>query len=104
MPKPRKQRTKPFIVRLARDLSEYADVQVDATTSSEAEDIVSQLLGQGQLNALDYARGDDREGPYTCDSWEKEDDETVDCIIENNRITFPPKTNINTTGQIFRGP
>ncbi len=97
MSKPRKNRTKPYIVRLAQDLSEYADVQVDATSSSEAEDIVSELLGQGKLNKLDYARGDDREGPYTCDCWEKEDNTPVDCIIKNNCITFPPQTTINPT-------
>lgn len=79
MPKARKKRTKPYIVRVAQDLSEYADVQVDATSSSEAEDIVSALLGEGKLNKLDYSCGDDREGPYTCDSWEKDDDTPVDC-------------------------
>jgi len=88
--------TKTYIVRVAQDLSEYADVQVDATSSSDAEDIVSELLSQGKLNNLRYTHGDDREHPYTCDSWEKEDDTTVDCIIQDNRITFSPQTALDT--------
>ena len=88
--------TKTYIVRVAQDLSEYADVQVDANSSSDAEDIVSALLSQGKLNNLHYAPGDDRENPYTCDSWEREDDITVDCIIQNNRITFAPQHALDT--------
>jgi hypothetical protein len=91
MTKPRKKKTKTFIVLVAQDLSEYANVQVDATTSEEAEEIVSDLLDQGQLIKLEYQRGDDREGPYTCEASEKEEDQTVDCIIKNNRIIFPTK-------------
>src|SRR6266498_4539867 len=91
MTKPRKKKTKTFIVLVAQDLSEYANVQVDATTSEEAEEIVSDLLDQGQLIKLEYQRGDDREGPYTCEASEKEEDQTFDCIIKNNRIIFPTK-------------
>jgi hypothetical protein len=99
MTKPRKKKTKPFIVMVAQDLSEYAHVQVDATSSEEAEEIVSDLLHQGELTQLDYARGDDREGPYTCEASEKEDDQTIDCIIKGDRIIFPtrPKNPIPTT-------
>lgn len=76
---------------VAQDLSEYAHVQVDATSSEEAEEIVSDLLDQGQLTQLEYERGDDREGPYTSDASEKEEDQTVDCIIKGDRIIFPPR-------------
>jgi|GEM_PF-3094565 hypothetical protein len=93
MPQPRKKRTKPYIVGLAQDLSEYAHVQVDATSSSEAEDIVSTFLAEGKLNKLDFSRGDYLGNPYTWATWEKEDDTAVDCIITNNSITFPPRNN-----------
>lgn len=87
----RRKKKKPFIVMVAQDLSEYSHVQVDATSSDEAEEIVSDLLEQGQLTQLEYERGDDREGPYTSDASEKEDDQTVNCIIKNGRVTFPTR-------------
>ena len=83
--------TKPYIVSVVQDLSECAQVQVDATSSLDAEEIVSGLLRQGKLARLDFARGDDRGDPYTCGSWEKDDDTPVDCVIANNEITFAPK-------------
>ncbi len=87
MAKPRKQRTESFIVQIAQELTEYAEVEVYATGSTEAEELVSTLLRQGKLNKLDFQRGDDRDGPYTCDSRKNEDD-TPDCIIKDNTITF----------------
>lgn len=108
MAKPKKKNAKPYIVRVAQDLSEYADVQVDATNSDEAEEIVSDLLDQGQLTTLEYERGDDREGPYTCEAWEKEEDQTADCIIKNDRIIFPTKPSSpvppRTTGPLTACP
>jgi len=108
MTKPRKKKTKPFIVIVAQDLSEYAHVQVDATSSEEAEEIVSDLLEQGQLTKLEYEPGGDREGPYTSDASEKEEDQTVDCIIKGSRIIFPtrPKNPIppTTTGPLTACP
>lgn len=83
--------TKPYIVSVVQDLSECAQVQVDATSSLDAEEIVSGLLRQGKLARLDFERGDDRGDPYTCGSWEKDDDTPVDCVITNNEITFAPK-------------
>ena len=83
--------TKPYIVSVVQDLSECAQVQVDATSSLDAEEIVSGLLRQGKLARLDFARGDDRGDPYTCGSWEKDDDTPVDCVITNNEITFAPR-------------
>lgn len=68
---PRKSPTTPYIVSVVQDLSECAEVQVDATNSSEAEEIVSELLRSGKLDKLDYARGDDHGNPYTCGAWEK---------------------------------
>lgn len=91
MTNPSNTSTRTYIVRVAQDLSEYADVQVDAASAEDAEDIVSELLRKGKLNNLRYAPGDDREGPYTCDSSEKEDDTPVDCTIQDNRITFTPQ-------------
>jgi len=96
MSKPRNKSAKPYIVSVVQDLSECAEVQVDATSSVEAEELVSALLRQGKLNSLDYTPGDNQRDPYTCGSWEKDDDTTVDCIITDAGITFPPKTNINT--------
>lgn len=96
MTHPSNTSTKTYIVRVAQDLSEYADVQVDATSTSDAEDIVSELLSQGKLKNLRYTHGDDRENPYTCDSWEREDETTVDCIIQDNRITFSPQDPLDT--------
>jgi len=74
-PKKRRQRTltktsneKTFIVRIAKDLSEYADIAVEATDASEAEEIVADLLSKPlKLDDLNYEAGDDREGPYICD-------------------------------------
>ena len=91
MPKPRKQRTESFIVQIAQDLTEYAEVEVFATSSTEAEELVSTLLRQGKLNNIDFQPGDDRDGPYTCDS-RKNEGETPDCIIKDNTITFRSTT------------
>jgi hypothetical protein len=87
---------KTYSVSIVQDLSECAEVQVDATSSAEAEEIVSVLLRQGKLNKLDYTRGDDRGDPYTCGAWEKEHDTTVDCIVTDSGITFPLKPDLNT--------
>ena len=83
--------TKPYIVSVVQDLSACAEVQVDATSSLDAEEIVSELLRQGKLARLDFAPGDDQGDPYTCGSWEKDDDTPVDCVITNNDISFAPK-------------
>ena len=91
MPKPRKQRTESFIVQIAQEHTEYAEVEVFATNSTEAEELVSTLLRQGKLNDLEFQPGDDRDGPYTCDS-RKNDGETPDCIIKDNTITFRSQT------------
>ena len=91
MTKPRKRRTESFIVQIAQDLTEYAEVEVFATSSTQAEDLVSTLLRQGRLNNIDFQRGDDRDGPYTCDS-RKNEGETPDCIIKDNTITFRSTT------------
>ena len=96
MSKPRNKSAKPYIVSVVQDLSECAEVQVDATSSTEAQELVSALLRQGKLNSLDYTSGDNQRDPYTCGSWEKDEDTTVDCIVNDAGITFPPKTNINT--------
>ena len=96
MSKSRNKSTKPYIVSVVQDLSQCAEVQVDATSSTEAEELVSALLRQGKLNSLDYTSGDNQRDPYTCGSWEKDDDTPVDCIVTDSGITFPPKTNINT--------
>ncbi len=86
MPTPRNDEQS-FIVQIAQDLSEYAEVEVYASSSTEAKELVSTLLHQGKLNNLDFQRGDDRDGPYTCDS-PKNEGETPDCIIKDNTITF----------------
>lgn len=91
MTKPRKRRTESFIVQIEQGLTEYAEVEVFATSSTEAEDLVSTLLRQGRLNNIDFQRGDDRDGPYTCDS-RKNEGETPDCIIKDNTITFRSTT------------
>ena len=91
MAKPRKRRTESFIVQIAQDHTEYAEVEVFATRSTEAEELVSTLLRHGKLNNLDFQCGDDRDGPYTCDS-RKNEGETPDCIIKDNTITFRSTT------------
>ena len=91
MTKPRKRRTESFIVQIAQDLTEYADVEVFATSSTEAEELVSTLLRHGKHNNIDFQRGDDRDGPYTCDC-RKNEGETPDCIIKDNTITFRSTT------------
>lgn len=96
MSKPRNKSAKPYIVSVVQDLSQCAEVQVDAISSAEAEELVSALLRQGNLNSLDYTSGDNQRDPYTCGSWEKDDDTSVDCIVTDSGITFPSKTNINT--------
>lgn len=84
---------KRFIVRIGNDLSEYADVRVNATDTTEAEEIVSELLEAGKLTALEYERGDDREGPYTCDAWKDEGDEQVQGTIKNGELVLPTPAN-----------
>jgi len=101
---PRKNPTTPYIVSVVQDLSECAEVQVDATSSSEAEEIVSELLRSGKLDKLDYARGDDQGNPYTCGAWEKDDDRTVDCVITNDEITFAQKPTRNILGPLTACP
>jgi len=84
---------KTFIVRIARDLSEYVDVGV-ITADCRAEEIVSDLLNDSKLGDLRYEAGDDREGPYTCDSWESDGADHVDCIIKDGTPTFTPPSNL----------
>ena len=91
MTEPHKQQTESFIVQIAQDHTEYAEVEVFATSSTEAEELVSTLLRQGKLNNIDFQRGDDRDGPYTCDS-RKNEGETPDCVIKDNTITFRSTT------------
>ncbi len=80
-----------FIVRIAKDLSEYADVAVEAVRASEAEEIVADLLSKpSKLDDLNYEPGDDREGPYTCDSWESDGADQVALLIRNGVPIFPP--------------
>src|SRR5712692_2114453 len=91
--KPRKPRLKPFIVGVANDLSEYASVRVFAPDSDEAEDTVSELLRRGELTALEFERGDDREGPYTCDVREEESDDQVEITIRDCQVIQPKPQN-----------
>ena len=86
------KKEKIFVVRIARDLSEYADVAVITTDTGRAEEIVSDLLHDSSLPDLEYEAGDDREGPYTCDSWESDGADQVACIIKNGApvLTPPP--------------
>jgi hypothetical protein len=65
----RNNSAKPYIVSVVQDSSECAEVQVNATSSAEAEELVSALLRQGKLNSLDYTSGDNQRDPYTCGSW-----------------------------------
>jgi hypothetical protein len=104
MSQPGKKPTIPYIVSVVQDLSECAEVQVDATSSSEAEEVVSALLRQGRLDKLDYARGDDQGNPYTCGCWEKDDDTLIDCIITNNEITFAEKPTRKISGPLTACP
>lgn len=99
-----KPKAKPYIVSIVQDLSECAEVQVDATSSAEAEEIVSVLLRQGKLNKLDYTRGGDQGDPYTCGAWEKEDDTVVDCIVTDSGITFPTSTLRDIDGPLTACP
>ncbi len=82
---------KTFIVRIAKGLSEYADVAVEAADASEAEEIVADLLSkESKLDDLNYEAGDDREGPYTCDSWESDGADQVALTIRHGVPIFPP--------------
>jgi hypothetical protein len=97
-PKQRRRRRSPktsnettFIVRIAKDLSEYADVAVEAADASEAEELVTDLLSKpSRLDDLNYEAGDDREGPYTCDSWESDGEDQVPLTIRNGVPILPP--------------
>src|SRR5207302_10125044 len=96
-PNTRRQRTstktsnaKTVIVRIAKDLSEYADVAVEAADASEAEEIVTDLLSKpSALDDLIYEAGDDRERPYTCDSWKSDGADQVALTIRNGLPIFP---------------
>ena len=81
-------RQSPFIVQIAQEHTEYAEVEVFATNSTEAEELVSTPLRQGKLKDLDFQPGDDRDGPYTCDS-RKNEGETPDCIIKDDTHHVP---------------
>jgi hypothetical protein len=87
--KRRKPRLKPFIVGVANDLSEYASVRVFAPDAGEAEETVSEMLKGGELTQLEFERGDDREGPYTCDVREEESDDQVEITIKDGQIIQP---------------
>lgn len=87
--KSRTPRLKPFTVEVANDLSEYASVRVFATDFSDAEDIVKAMLDRGELTMLEFERGDDREGPYTSDVREAEDDDQFDVTIKDGKIIEP---------------
>jgi hypothetical protein len=97
-PKKRRQRSSPktsnettFIVRIAKDLSEYADIAVEAADANQAEEIVTELLSKpSKLDDLNYEAGDDRERPYTCDSWESDGADLVALTIRNGVPIFPP--------------
>jgi hypothetical protein len=85
--KPRKPRQKPFIVGVANDLSEYGSIRVFAESPSIAEDIISEMLDRGELNMLEFERGDDREGPYTCDVSKDEGDQPgVELTVKDGAI------------------
>src|SRR5438132_11032391 len=96
-PKKRRQHSSPktsnektFIVRIAKDLSEYADIAVEAADASQAEEIVADLLSKpSKLDDLNYEAGDDREGPYTCDSWERDGTDQIALTIRSEVAILP---------------
>ena len=108
-PNKRRQRTstktsneKTFIVRIAKDLSEYADVAVEAADANEAEEIVADLLSEpSKLDDLHYEPGDDREGPYTCDSWESDGAAQVALTIRNGLPIFPTARSLFRSSRKF---
>ena len=89
--KRRQPAQKPYIVGVANDLSEYASVRVFAESARDAENTISEMLQRGELNMLEFERGDDREGPYTCDvrGPEERDDDQVDLTIKDGKIVQP---------------
>jgi hypothetical protein len=89
--KSRKPPQKPFIVGVANDLSEYASIRVFAESASDAEDTIRQMLERGELNMLEFERGDDREGPYTCDVSKDEGDQTYVELTVRNGALVPVK-------------
>jgi hypothetical protein len=97
MAKPTRKRRqptqKPFIVGVANDLSEYASVRIFAESASDAEDAISKMLHRGELTMLEFERGDDREGPYTCDVREEESDDQVEITIRDGQIIQPKPQN-----------
>jgi len=85
--KRRQSSQKPYIVGVANDLSEYASVRVFAKSARDAEDTISEMLQRSELDMLEFERGDDREGPYTCDVSEDEGDQTyVELTVKNGAI------------------
>src|SRR5260221_13645625 len=91
--KRRQPNQKPFIVGVANDLSEYASVRVFAESASDAEDTISEMLHRGELTMLEFERGDDREGPYTCDVREEESDDQVEITIRDGQTIQPKPQN-----------
>lgn len=61
-----------YTVRLARDLSEYCDVEVEAQTEEEAEEKALDRVDDPDLPALQWELGTDREDTYAADVWESE--------------------------------
>jgi hypothetical protein len=59
-----------FIVTVARDLSEYADVAVDAADADAAETLALEAARKDPRE-LTWSYGDDRESVYVADSEEK---------------------------------
>jgi len=84
-------RKRPFIVGVANDLSEYASVRVFAESASNAEDTISAMLRRGELQMLEFERGDDIEGPYTCDVNEDEGDQTYVELTVRDGAVLPTK-------------
>jgi len=91
MTKSKRPRLFPFIVGVANDLSEYASIRVFAENASVAEDIISEMLDRGELNMLEFERGDDREGPYTCDVSKDDGDQTDVEITVKDGAVVPAK-------------
>jgi hypothetical protein len=62
-----------FIVSIARDLSEYTDVEIEAASVEEAEALIEAEIESGTFldRTLSWQDGDDREGPYVINSEEK---------------------------------
>lgn len=59
-----------WTVTLARDLTEYADLIIDASTSQEAEAHASRMIDRNALPPLRWRQGEDREDIRVIDSQE----------------------------------